>query len=257
MTQVHKEIKKAEDETTDIICVIDRSTSIKTSGLVESTIEGFNAFLSEQKKAVGKAKLTLCLFDGGVGYGAVPGKTYEIIHDRVDIQSVPELNTETYVPKGMTAMYDAIGVTIDTVYNQWKDSAEKPDKVVFLIMTDGMENASQEYTQKTVFEAITKRKTDDNWVFLFIGANINTMEAGAGLGISKGNTMAYSNSSRGVSTGYSNIAVGVSSLRSKSKDELFGFAGVTGSVGFEGPAGLDSILKDNGVEKEDLDGNKY
>lgn len=237
----HKAIKNVEDETTDIICILDRSTSIRTSGLIDKTIEGFNSFIAEQKKVIGKAKLTLCLFDGGMSYGAVEGKTYEIIHDRVDIQSVPDLNTETFVPRGMTAMYDAIGSTIDTVYNSWKNAEERPDKVIFLIMTDGQENSSKEYTQKTVFESITKRKEEDKWAFMFIGANIDTMHAGESIGISRGNTMAYSNTDRGVSTGYSNIAMGVSNFRS---------AGAFS-------ASPDSLLKDNGVEKEDLDGNKY
>lgn len=119
----HKTIKTAEEETTDIICVLDRSTSIRTSGLTEKTIEGFNSFLADQKKSIGKAKLTLCLFDGGMSYGAEVGKTYEIIHDRVDIQNVPILTDKTFVPRGMTAMYDAIGSTIDAVYNKWKDGS--------------------------------------------------------------------------------------------------------------------------------------
>lgn len=237
----HKTIKNAEDETTDIICVLDRSTSIRTSGLIEKTIEGFNSFLADQKKAPGKAKLTLCLFDGGSNYGAVMGKTYEIIHDRADIQSVPELNTDTFVPRGMTAMYDAIGSTIDTVYNQWKSSAEKPDKVVFLIMTDGEENSSREYNQKTVFESIEKRKEEDQWAFIFIGANIDTMSVGGNMGVSAGNTLSYSNTDRGVSTAYSNMSKSVTKLRSMDRVMY--------------SASMDSLIKDNGAEKEeDLNG---
>ena len=94
--------KKVKAETTDIICVLDRSTSIRTSGLTDKTIEGFNSFLAEQKKAPGKAKLTLCLFDGGKSFGEVENKSYEIIHDRINLQDVPELNKDTFVPKGMT-----------------------------------------------------------------------------------------------------------------------------------------------------------
>lgn len=231
--------KKAADETTDIICVLDRSTSIRTSGLIEQTIEGFNSFLEEQKKAPGKAKLTLCLFDGGTSYGAVGGKTYEIIHDRVEIKKVPELNKDTFVPRGMTAMYDAIGATIDTVYTQLKDSKDKSDKVVFLIMTDGQENSSKEYTQKTVFDLIQKRKDDDKWVFLFIGANIDTMQAGGGMGISAGNTMAYSNTNFGVNTAYMNMSKSVSKMRmtvSSTMDANFS----------------DTLLSDNGESKEKI-----
>jgi len=232
----HKTIKKAEDETTDIICVLDRSTSIRTSGLIDKTIEGFNSFLADQKKTPGQAKLTLCLFDGGMSYGAVEGKTYEIIHDRVDIQAVPELNTDTFVPRGMTAMYDAIGSTIDAVYSKWKDSAsERPDKVIFLIMTDGQENSSKEYTQKTVFESIAKRKEEDKWAFLFIGANIDTMSVGGGMGVSAGNTMSYSNTDRGVNTAYLNVSASVTNFRS------------TGLYSMD----LDTLVKDNGEAKEE------
>lgn len=232
----HKTIKKAEDETTDIICILDRSTSIKTSGLVEKTIEGFNAFLGEQKKAVGKATLTLCLFDGGYAGGE---KTYEIIHDRADINSIPELTNETYVPKGMTAMYDAIGSTIDTVYNQWKSATDKSDKVVVLIMTDGEENSSREYTQKAVFETIKKRQDEDKWAFVFIGANIDTMQAGGSMGVSKGNTLSYSNTGKGVNTAYMNMSASVSKLRSSnSNSRMYS-------------ASLDSLIADNGAEKEE------
>ena len=230
----HKTIKKADDETTDIICVLDRSTSIRTSGLIDKTIEGFNSFLADQKKTPGQAKLTLCLFDGGMGYGAIEGKQYEIIHDRVDIQSVPDLNTETFVPRGMTAMYDAIGSTIDAVYSKWKNSTDRPDKVIFLIMTDGQENSSKEYTQKTVFESIQKRKDEDKWAFLFIGANIDTMQVGGGMGVSAGNTMSYSNTSHGVNTAYMNMSASVKNFRGAGLYSM----------------DLDSLVKDNGEEKE-------
>jgi uncharacterized protein YegL len=248
---IHKTIKTAEEETTDIICVLDRSTSIRTSGLTNKTIEGFNSFLADQKKAIGKAKLTLCLFDGGMSYGAIEGKTYEIIHDRVDIEKVPELNDKTFVPKGMTAMYDAIGTTIDAVYSQWQKSEEKPDKVVFLIMTDGEENSSKEYTQKSVFEAIQKRKDEDKWAFIFIGANIDTMKAGGGMGISKGNTMSYSGTERGVNTAYMNMSASVSNMRSTS------FTGAAGTIGLAGTTGahgvdLDNLIVNNGAEKENI-----
>jgi len=237
-----KPSKKASDETTEIVCVLDRSTSIHTSGLTEKTIEGFNSFLNEQKQLPGKAKLTLCLFDGGMGYGygnsGLVNKTYEIIYDRVDIKDVQELNNKTFVPKGMTAMYDAIGVTIDNVYKQLKASKKKSDRVIFLIMTDGEENSSREYDQKTVFKLIEDRQKKDKWAFLFIGANIDTMKAGGGMGISKGNTMAYSNSGVGVNTAYRNMSASVASFRSP---------GV-----YTKDLDLSNLLADNGVEKEKI-----
>jgi uncharacterized protein YegL len=230
--------KAKKDEVTEIVCVLDRSTSIRTSGLTEKTIEGFNSFLKEQKEEPGKAKLTLCLFDGGSGYGAQAGKTYEIIYDRVDIKNVQELNNETFVPRGMTAMYDAIGSTIDTIHKQLKADKKKSDKVIFLIMTDGEENSSREYNQETVFKLIEDRKKKDNWAFLFIGANIDTMKAGGGMGISMGNTMSYTNTNHGVNIAYLNMSASVKKFRSP---------GV-----FAKTADLSNLLADNGTEKEKI-----
>lgn len=228
--------KTGKNDTTEIVCVLDRSTSIRTSGLTEKTIEGFNAFLKEQKAQPGKAKLTLCLFDGGSGFGAEPGKTYEIIYDRVDIKDVEELNDKTFVPKGMTAMYDAIGVTIDTIHKQLKADKKKTNKVIFLIMTDGEENSSREYNQETVFKLIEDRKKEDKWAFLFIGANIDTMKAGGGMGISKGNTMAYSNTAHGVNTAYMNMSASVAMFRCATLSDTTN----------------DSLLSNNGVDKEKI-----
>lgn len=228
--------KSAKNGTTEIVCVLDRSTSIRTSGLVEKTIEGFNAFLKEQKTQPGKAKLTLCLFDGGNSFGAEAGKTYEIIYDRVDLKEVEELNDKTFVPKGMTAMYDAIGSTIHTMEKHLKADKKKSDKVIFLIMTDGEENSSREYDQKTVFKLIEEKQKNDKWAFLFIGANIDTMQAGGGMGISRGNTMAYSNTNHGVNTAYMNMSASVS---------MFRCAAVSDSSN-------DSLLSNNGVDKEKI-----
>ena len=233
--------KDPSQETTEIICVLDRSTSIRTSRLIEKTIEGFNSFLADQKKLPGKAKLTLCLFDGGTGYGAVPGKTYEIIHDGIDIHSVPELNTETFSPRGMTAMWDAIGATIDSVSNRLEKIKleEKPDKVVILIMTDGHENSSREYTQSSVQDLIKKYKERDKWSFLFIGANIDTVATGGSMGVTLGNTMSFAASDRGVKMAYANMSGSVSLLRSMNKNSR-SYA-----------EDLDNLLADNGVEKDE------
>lgn len=242
---------------TDIICILDRSTSIRTSGLIDKTIEGFNSFLADQKKESENAKLTLCLFDGdpyGNGaYGSVPGKSYEIVHERIDLGSVPELNTETFVPRGMTAMYDAIGSTIDRVYNGWKNDPARSEKVIFLIMTDGQENASKEYDRNSVAKLIEQRKKDDNWVFLFIGANIDTMAVGGGLGVTRGNSLSYSNTDRGVTTAYANMSSSVKMFR---KSSLKTTTSDDGSMFFCADINTDNLMADNGEAKEDLDGNK-
>lgn len=218
----NKVAKDPSEETTEIICVLDRSTSIRTSGLTERTIEGFNSFLGEQKKLPGKAKLTLCLFDGGTSYGAIAGKTYEIIHDGIDINAVPELNKITFEPRGMTAMWDAIGATIDNVsvrHSKLK-MEEKPDKVVILVMTDGQENSSKEYNQKTVQELIKKHKENDQWAFVFIGANIDVMATGHSMGVSNGNTRSYVANDIGVKSAFFSMSASVSKMRGMSMDSV-------------------------------------
>lgn len=242
---------------TDIICILDRSTSIRTSGLIGKTIEGFNAFLADQKKESGNAKLTLCLFDGdptGSGaYGSVPGKSYEIVHERLNLEDVPDLNENTFVPRGMTAMYDAIGSTIDRVYNGWKNDENRSEKVIFLIMTDGQENASKEYNKSSVAKLIEQRKKEDNWVFLFIGANIDTMEVGGGLGVSRGNSLSYSNTDRGVTTAYANMSSSVKMFRSAAVKTT---TSADGATLFCADINTDNLMADNGEDKENLDGNK-
>lgn len=241
MSNEHVTIKKAEDETTEIICILDRSTSIETSGLTGKTIEGFNAFLADQKKVPGKATLTLCLFDGDAyGLPNKDSKAYEIVHAGIDIHDVPNLTPDTFKPKGMTAMYDAIGITINNVYDRIQASENKPDKVVVLIMTDGEENSSREYTMDAVSKLIDERKSENNWAFIFIGANIDTMKASSGLNISKGNTLKYSNTGDGVNTAYMNMSSSVSNVR------------LMRSVTSDFSANLDNLIDNNGTAKEDI-----
>ena len=242
---INNGIKDPSQETTEIICILDRSTSIRTSGLIEKTIEGFNSFIADQKKLPGKAKLTLCLFDGGTGYGntGAPGETYEIRHNGIDVKDVPELNKETFVPKGMTAMWDAIGATIDSVSTRLSkiSAEEKPDKVVILVMTDGQENSSKEYNQSSVQSLIKKHKENDQWAFIFIGANIDVMATGGSMGVTMGNTRGYSGTSAGVSMAFATMSSSVKSFRSMSKND------VNYSVA------VDNLVANSDVKTEELD----
>lgn len=198
--------------TTEVVCIIDRSTSIRTYGMVESTIEGFNSFLHEQKQGKGDANLTLCLFDGNMD------DSYEIRYDGVNIEQIPDLTNETFVPKGWTAMYDAIGVTIDKVRSRIEnmEESQRPEKVVFLIMTDGQENSSKDYNKKRVAEMIKECEEELDWAFVFIGANIDTMGEGSSLNVSLGNTMAYASTTDSVEKTYAKMSATVSSVRGMS-----------------------------------------
>lgn len=210
--------KTIENEITDIIVILDRSTSIQTYGLVEKNIEGFNSFLKEQKNGVGKARLTLALFDGNTFAGG-PNDAYELRYNMVDIENVPELNSDTYVPKGMTALYDAIGMTLQNykTTTERQLASEKADKVVILIMTDGQENASKEFTKQTIAEMVKKHEDEDSWGFVFIGANIDAMGESTSLNMSVGNTVTYTSTSADTVLAYQKLSASVKKVRGQSK----------------------------------------
>lgn len=158
---------------TEIVFILDRSGSM--GFIAQDAIGGFNAFLKEQKEAEGEANMTVVLFD------------HEIIKlaDGVDIHEVEELNDETYVTRGLTALYDAIGVSIDTVGKRLAETPEedRPEKVVFAIMTDGDENHSKTFSGSKIKKMVEHQTEKYNWQFLFLGANIDSVGTAKSLGI--------------------------------------------------------------------------
>jgi hypothetical protein len=220
--------KPAAEETTEIICVIDRSTSM--SGLVESTIEGYNAFIVEQRNAPGKASVTTCLFDG---QSSTP---YELICEGEDIHKTKFLDGNSYRCKGTTALLDALGLTIQNVRARHEKNG-KPDKVVVLVMTDGHENASKDFKKSAVLETVKELREKEKWAFVFSGANIDSFGEAGGLGMSSGNTMNYVNSTAGVKSAYSKLSKSVSRMRSMS----------TMDVSFS--ASVDNLMKDTEEEE--------
>lgn len=151
---------------TEIICIIDRSGSMMN--IREDAIGGFNTFLEEQKKVEGKANITVVLFD----------HEYNVVADRVDVNEFEGLNYENFQPRGMTALLDAIGITISKV-------SEKNDKdrdYVVAILTDGAENCSKEFNREGVFKMISE-KTEEGWQFLYLGANQDAIGEATKLGI--------------------------------------------------------------------------
>lgn len=189
---------------TEVVFILDRSGSMQS--LVPDTIGGFNAFIEQQKKEVGEAKLTTVLFDD----------KYEMLHDQLDIQNVPELTTKEYTARGMTAMLDAIGRTINTVGERLAktDENDRPGKVVFVITTDGQENASKEFSKAQIKEMIERQQNEYNWKFLFLGANIDSVSEAGSLGINSNFAVNYSASSIGTQSLYTAVSKGVSSVRS-------------------------------------------
>jgi hypothetical protein len=188
---------------TSINVVLDRSGSM--SPLQKDTIGGFNSFLNEQKLVPGEAVFTLALFDD----------QYELVHDCVPLASVPELTDKTYVPRGSTALLDAIGRTINATGAKLAamNEEDRPDKVVFLIMTDGEENCSQEFAHSKIMEMIGHQRDKYSWQFLYIGAAENAIQAGRSMGFSAHNTYKYAASSAGTASTYGSISRGLTDAR--------------------------------------------
>lgn len=150
-----------------VACVIDRSGSM--SSVCSDAIGGFNTFLEEQKKGPGEAVVTLVLFD----------HEYLVVHDAVPVASVVPLDESTYVPRGNTALLDAIGRTIDDLGARFAamPEDERPGGVIIAILTDGQENASLEYSRRRVAEMIEHQRTVYNWSFVFLAADQDAIDA--------------------------------------------------------------------------------
>ena len=187
---------------TEIVFILDRSGSM--SGLEGDTIGGFNSMLDKQKKQDGEALVSTVLFDS----------TCEVLHDRVDIQKIEKLTDRDYYVRGCTALLDAIGGAIHHIENVHKYIREEdvPEHVMFIITTDGMENASREYSSDKVKKMIEKKK-EQGWEFLFLGANIDAVETARTFGISSDRTVKFRNDSRGIAVNYEAVSDAVCCMR--------------------------------------------
>lgn len=183
---------KTNNNTTEMVFILDRSGSM--SGLETDTIGGFNATIEKQKKLDGKAYVTTVLFDN----------VSETIHDRVPLEEIGKMTNKEYYVRGSTALLDAVGLTIKHIENIHKyiRKEDVPEHTVFVITTDGYENASQKFDSKTV-KAMVKEKTDKcGWEFIFLGANIDAVHTASGLGIKADNAATFTASSAGVASTY-------------------------------------------------------
>ena len=162
----------------DIVFILDKSGSM--SGSEKDTIGGYNSFLAKERKSNTNSLVTTVLFDN----------TYEKLYDRTKISNVKKLTEKEYYVGGCTALYDAIGKTITEL------DRKHPEKVLFVITTDGMENASREYNKNNIKKLIESHK---NYEFIFLGAGIDSYSEGASIGIRKENISNYSKSKKGIS----------------------------------------------------------
>lgn len=180
-------MKKMKKGLTEIIYVLDRSGSMRH--LTGDTIGAYNSYLDEQKKADGKTIITTVLFDD----------KYELLFNGAQLDDA-YLDHEKYYVRGMTALYDAVGKTILDVGHRLSKTpeSERPEKVIFIITTDGYENASKEFTQKKVKDMIEHQTEKYNWDFLFFGANIDTAEVADTIGVNPDMAYDFEPSSKGI-----------------------------------------------------------
>ncbi|PGL72569.1 vWA domain-containing protein [Bacillus sp. AFS055030] len=187
---------------TEIVFLIDRSGSM--AGLESDTIGGFNAFMKKQSSFNGETNVTTVLFDD----------QYEVLWDGCNAHEV-KLTDKEYFVRGTTALLDAIGKTIINVGNRLSlcNEVERPSKVIFVITTDGLENASVEFTYRKVKQLIDHQQEKYNWEFLFMGANIDVAKEASSLGISNENAYTFEASNEGIEKMYSVISEAVSEKR--------------------------------------------
>ncbi|HYE12298.1 MAG TPA: hypothetical protein VEF53_19180 [Patescibacteria group bacterium] len=188
---------------TELVFILDRSGSM--SGLESDTIGGFNAMLKRQKEETGDAIITTVLFDD----------KYELLHDRINIKAIAPITEKDYYVCGSTALLDAVGKTIQKIVSVQKHTAEeqRADKIMFVITTDGMENASREYTYGRIKQMVEHQKTKYGWEYVFLGANIDAVETAARFGIREDRAANYHADSEGTILNYEAVSCVVSELR--------------------------------------------
>lgn len=188
---------------TEVVFILDRSGSM--SGLEADTIGGFNSMIEKQKKEDGEAYISTVLFDDQA----------EVLYDRVPVAKVEPMNDSQYYVRGCTALLDAIGGAIHHIAKVHKNAGEKdrPEKTLFIITTDGMENSSRIYDYKKVKKMVEKQKAKYGWEFLFLGANIDAIEVAGRFGIEPQRAINYECDSQGTALNFRVLSETVSAVR--------------------------------------------
>lgn len=186
----------------ELVFILDKSGSM--SGLEADTIGGFNSMLLKQQALPGECRITSVLFDNN----------YELLHDRIDIKAVSPLSEKEYQVGGSTALIDAIGRTINKIATVQKNTAPeyRAENVIFVIITDGMENSSREYSPKKV-KAMIEEQKKGGWEFIFLGANIDAIETAGSFGISADRAQNFLADSDGVELNFKVMSKAIAGMR--------------------------------------------
>lgn len=193
-------MKKSRKTFTDLVFILDRSGSMR--GLERDTLSGFNEMIDKQKREPGQALVTTVLFDD----------IRQMLYLRRPLERLSPLDEAQYYVRGCTALLDAVGQTIHDIIGCHKAS-ERKRKVVMVIITDGLENASTEYSYLDVRDLIQHQKKKYGWEFIFLGANMDAVEEAAKIGIHEERAGTYANDSRGLEVTYQAISDAVSCMR--------------------------------------------
>lgn len=188
---------------TELVFILDRSGSM--GGLESDTIGGFNGMISKQKKEEGEAYVSTILFDN----------ESEVVHDRILLSEIPPMTEKEYYVRGCTALLDAIGDAVKHIaaIHKYARPEDVPAHTMFIITTDGLENASRKYSRKEIKKLISDKKEKDGWEFLFIGANIDVVEVAESVGISRERTANYVADEEGTAMVYGVLSEPISALR--------------------------------------------
>ena len=188
---------------TELVFILDRSGSM--SGLEAATIGGFNAMIQKQKKAEGEALVSTVLFSSGSS----------VIHDRVPIREIAPMTERDYSVGGCTALMDAIGGAIHHIgiVHKYARPEDLPEHTLFVITTDGMENASHIYSADRVREMVSRQKEQYGWEFLFLGANIDAVEMARHFGIREDRAVTYRCDSEGTALNFEVLDAAISAVR--------------------------------------------
>ena len=188
---------------TELVMILDRIGSM--GGLESDTIGGYNSMLKKQREAEGEVLVSTVLFDDRT----------EVLYDRVPLEKLPQMTEKEYYVRGCTALLDAVGGAVRHIGNVHKYAREedRPEKTIFVITTDGLENASREYSYDRVKKMVERQKEKYGWEFLFLGANIDAIETAGRFGITADRAANYHSDSKGTALNYEVLADAVCEMR--------------------------------------------